>query len=365
MRIYILTFTMLLLSLTTIAQVKFTDSTLAESIKQAQKENKVVMIMASTTWCGPCKVVEKQFLSQEEFTNHFKDKFIYQKYLLDVSDSDKIVETYGVNVYPTFIFIGGDGCEITRMTGGAADLEAFIKRIDDVLSPENTIKAQEEKFKSNPAYAMEYISFLTRSHLTSKIDDVLEEMLRMRPVESTFTPEWIEYYTKNVRSINSPVMTYMLANASEVSRVMGKESYEFFMQTKGISFLQSVLFTPMRTAEKTYAVVNEIKKHKVMTSDYSKYVVKYTNELITKDLLALEPVVESLIVKCDSPSRKAMLSSLSECLPINTIAEYKAKVIALYTKALSYEQDASNKESFTKTINQLTNSEKKVVHRMN
>ena len=84
----------------------------ATAARRAKAEGKPLMVMMTATWCGPCKMLEAETLS-DPWIREFLSPFIIVK-----AYEDKAVEkTYGIELYPTLVFTDPDGKEATRTVG--------------------------------------------------------------------------------------------------------------------------------------------------------------------------------------------------------------------------------------------------------
>jgi thiol-disulfide isomerase/thioredoxin len=82
------------------------------ALKRAQTEKKPLMVMMTATWCGPCKKLEKETLS-DAWTRHFLSQFVLVK-----AYEDKDVEkTYGLTGYPTLVFTDSTGKAAHKTVG--------------------------------------------------------------------------------------------------------------------------------------------------------------------------------------------------------------------------------------------------------
>lgn len=80
--------------------------------KKALAEGKPMMIMMTATWCGPCKALEANTLSDPWVQQFLKEFVVVKAY------EDKAVEKqYGLNGYPTLIFTDKNGKEFHRTVG--------------------------------------------------------------------------------------------------------------------------------------------------------------------------------------------------------------------------------------------------------
>jgi thiol-disulfide isomerase/thioredoxin len=82
------------------------------ALKKAAEEKKPLMVMMTATWCGPCKMLEKETLD-DPWVRSFLSGFVIVK-----AYEDKAVEEkYGLNGYPTLVFTDGTGKEAHRTVG--------------------------------------------------------------------------------------------------------------------------------------------------------------------------------------------------------------------------------------------------------
>ena len=118
--------------------IHFEDTLSWSRIKaKAKIEHKYIFVDCFTTWCGPCRLMEKEIYSQERIGNYFNTHFICIKLQMNKTDSDNIQvrnwytdahsidDRYGVPAYPTYLFFSPDGQLVNRGVG--------YKDADDLL----------------------------------------------------------------------------------------------------------------------------------------------------------------------------------------------------------------------------------------
>lgn len=82
------------------------------ALKRAGAEKKPLMVMMTATWCGPCRMLEKETLDDPWVRAFLSDFVIVKAY------EDKAVEArYGLNGYPTLVFTDSKGDEASRTVG--------------------------------------------------------------------------------------------------------------------------------------------------------------------------------------------------------------------------------------------------------
>lgn len=129
---------------------------IAAARKRARAENKPMMIMMTATWCGPCKMLEANTLSDGWVQQFMKDFVVVQAY------EDKEVEKlYDGTAYPTLVFTDKTGKEVHRTLGYQPPI-AFsgniLKARKELKLPEDAdLKLLEEKKVVKPPVTMRRI----------------------------------------------------------------------------------------------------------------------------------------------------------------------------------------------------------------
>ena len=105
--------------------LKWTNFT--EGLKEASATNKKVLVDVYTDWCGWCKKMEHDTYSNKEIENYLRENYVLVR-LNAESNREESVDTmhvtdaqlasaFGVNGYPTTIFLTHDGQPITAAPG--------------------------------------------------------------------------------------------------------------------------------------------------------------------------------------------------------------------------------------------------------
>ncbi len=89
-----------------------------EQIKEmAAKSNKPVFIDFWATWCGPCKVMDRDVLSKQEVGEKFNTSFINYKVDVDKGPGPELRKLFQVSSLPSYVFVKPNGEVLLRMEG--------------------------------------------------------------------------------------------------------------------------------------------------------------------------------------------------------------------------------------------------------
>lgn len=97
--------------------IQFVEGNWASILKKAKAENKVIFFDAYTTWCGPCKLMQKNVFTQANVAEVFNKNFINVKFDMESGEGPMLSEKYPLQGYPTLFFINPDGTVVKEVLG--------------------------------------------------------------------------------------------------------------------------------------------------------------------------------------------------------------------------------------------------------
>lgn len=92
---------------------------LASVLKQAERENKLVFVDVYTTWCLPCKMMDKDVFTHEQTADVINKDFISYKVNAEKSNGPQLSFNYDVRAYPTLLFLDASGNVLEKKEGAA------------------------------------------------------------------------------------------------------------------------------------------------------------------------------------------------------------------------------------------------------
>lgn len=106
--------------------IQFTSGKWADILKKAKAENKIIFFDAYTTWCGPCKLMQKNVFTRADVGEVFNKNFINVKVDMESGEGPMLAKKYPLEGYPTLFFIDSDG-KLIKEHLGAPTAETLIK----------------------------------------------------------------------------------------------------------------------------------------------------------------------------------------------------------------------------------------------
>ena len=106
--------------------IQFVELPWAKALEEAKKEKKLIFFDAYTSWCGPCKMLQKNVFTRSDVGEYFNANFINIKKDMEVGEGPQLATMYPIEGYPSLFFINGNG-KVVTMHLGAMDGPELIK----------------------------------------------------------------------------------------------------------------------------------------------------------------------------------------------------------------------------------------------
>lgn len=122
--------------------ISFQQGSWNEALALAKKEDKLIFLDISASWCGPCKMLKANTFPNSEVGEFYNANFINVAFDGEKGEGVTLARKYNVSAYPTLLFINPDG-EIVAQIAGYRNPEQFIElgeKIKEYLNKSLSIK---------------------------------------------------------------------------------------------------------------------------------------------------------------------------------------------------------------------------------
>ena len=137
-----------------------------EAMAKAKKENKIIFMDAYTTWCGPCKKLNREVFNQKAVGEYFNENFINLKMDMEKGEGIALTEKYMIYLYPTLLFIDPNGKEVHR-TAGFRTVPQFMELGKAALDPSRQSASMADQYAACLLYTSPSPRDRTRSRMPS------------------------------------------------------------------------------------------------------------------------------------------------------------------------------------------------------
>jgi len=117
--------------------INFEHLSLEEAFVKAKKENKDLFVDVFATWCGPCKYLSNSVFTDQELGDYMNENYICIKIDGEQSDGAQLDIDFGIDAYPTMLFISPDNVLKQRIVG-AVEAEKIMHTAKGVKNPESS-----------------------------------------------------------------------------------------------------------------------------------------------------------------------------------------------------------------------------------
>lgn len=117
--------------------IVFQQGDLQSALNLSAENNKIVFVDAYTTWCGPCKQLDKVTFKQEDVGTFFNENFINVKSNLEKGDGPNVQKRYNIRSVPTLLFLDENGKVLKKLVG-FQNRSQLLKAAKDVQAAHGT-----------------------------------------------------------------------------------------------------------------------------------------------------------------------------------------------------------------------------------
>lgn len=220
----------LCLSLTIYAQegIDFQNIPFKDLLAKAKAEKKLVFIDAYASWCGPCKLMEKNIFPLPAVKSYYNASFINAHFDMEKGEGPALAQKYGIRSYPSFLFLNGDG-EVVMKNYGYMGEEDFLTIAKEANNPKYATASTKELFEKgekDPEFLMNMMRLYSDS----------DYPLAKRVSERYFANKQKEPLTKDdlglllyfIKSTNDPNYKIFTDKKNEIITLMSADVYKQF-----------------------------------------------------------------------------------------------------------------------------------------
>ena len=203
--------------------IKFVKEDLAQAQTAASADEKIIFVDAYTTWCGPCKMMDRSTFKDEEVSNFYNENFVNLKMDMEKGKGPSFAQKHGVRGYPSLLFLNAGG-ELVHRALGFQDSKRFLELGKSAVDPRKQVITLQKRFaagEKDQFFLLDYADALTIAGM-----DGYEEatQIYIDQEEDWNTPKNIKVLFDYSRaSIESKLFSYMIANKVKFEEVVGTQ----------------------------------------------------------------------------------------------------------------------------------------------
>lgn len=222
--------------------IKFEDSNFTAVLAKAKKENRLVFVDAYASWCGPCKLMVKNIFPLQTVGDFYNSHFVNAKIDMEKGEGVGLAKKYNVKVFPTYLFINGDGEEVHR-TIGYVEEKDFIQFAKDAEDPSKRLTSLKKKFEGgekDPEF-LKNLAGLTIYNDAEFAGKVLERYFQQK---TTMDQEDVQMLLSATQSTEGPLYKLFQTKKAEITKIFPEDRYAKFDKNVKVNTVVKKSYNP-------------------------------------------------------------------------------------------------------------------------
>lgn len=220
--------------------VQFFEGSWAELLETAQKQGKLIFVDVYTTWCPPCKQMDKEIFPLKEVGDSYNALFINYRLDAEKGEGVALAKQFAVKAYPTYLYLDAKGSPLHRATGFQTP-EMLASNAKEAMSSSvgnNTISFYERQFQSGKREADFLRAYLKRmAELGLDNTAVLNAYLESLPVSQLSTNTEVQYLGEQVFGARTNALPFVMSRYealnTEQKKKLAAHLYTSLLYTAG------------------------------------------------------------------------------------------------------------------------------------
>ena len=143
--------------------IRFILADLTKAQVQATNADKIIFVDAYTTWCGPCKMMDRTTFKDVEVAKFYNDNFVNLKMDMEKGKWPTFAQKHSVRGYPSLLFLNARG-DLVHRSLGFQDKKRFLKLGQSASDPSQQVITLQNRFESgekDQKFLLNYADALT------------------------------------------------------------------------------------------------------------------------------------------------------------------------------------------------------------
>ncbi len=274
-------------------KILFEPFSFEKALQKAKKENKLIFIDAYTSWCKPCKLMDRDVFTDSTVAKVFNENFINLKIDMESEMGKPLNTKYEIQVYPTLLFIDFEG-NVEYMNKGflnAIELKNLGQEITQ-LKQEKTLIQKEElqkrlyerakiEYQANPCkldFAEAYFNLIDKEK-KEEIQKVKSDYVQCLENSQDFSSKQVSFLLNNlVTSKNDTTYNFYLKNKSKFEKNYGDSLLVLESYVEEIFFFQDTDSIIKQIGEREKLTQQEVDEFEKIITHYAVFSEKINKE---------------------------------------------------------------------------------------
>jgi len=209
---------------------------------KAKATGKAIFVDAYTTWCGPCKQMDKDVFPDKEVGGFFNKNFISFKLQMDKTPADDqsvknryedaqwFEKTYQITSYPCYLFFDASGKQIHKAGGGGLKPKDFIAIGEEALDPGKQMLSFKNKYNQGERGAefMKAYVYKLAAARDPLLEQTADEFLKLQ--KDPFSTESVGMMMFMTTGSSSKYFDLLVKNKPKLYAAIGKAKADTYLK---------------------------------------------------------------------------------------------------------------------------------------
>jgi hypothetical protein len=172
--------------------------------------------------------MDKNIFTNDTVADFFDKHFVCGKFDGEKGDGLALVKKYGIQAYPTYIFLDSKGGQLHVSVGATHTGHEFIEQGQIALDPSKNYKAMTDRYEKgdrNPAFMKSYLDMLKKAEKNDDIILVANGYLSKLPIANYATTKTWEVLNYVTDPLSMPGL-YIVRNQAKLKKVAGDSAVD-------------------------------------------------------------------------------------------------------------------------------------------
>ena len=208
--------------------IMFENSNFAAILAKAKAEKKLIFLDAYASWCGPCKLMEKNVFTDKKVAEFYNKNFINARIDMEKGEGRELAAKYIIRSYPTLLFLNAEG-EVVGKELGYIKSEEFLELGQKNNNPKLVNTNLKEEFKNGKLDQAGLLNFIS---LYATQDPILakqaSEKYFLNKKDTAFSPEEVNALLNFTQSVDDANYQVFVKNKIAITQVLSEKNYAQF-----------------------------------------------------------------------------------------------------------------------------------------
>ena len=201
----------------------------SEVMAQAKETGKIIFLDGYTSWCRPCKKMDKEVFTRAQVANYFNQKFINVKFDMEKGEGVDLKFRYGVNAFPTYLFITGGGEVLHRIVGAHTEGNDFLEYSKLASVPGQSYVDLQKRYRNgerNSELIFSYLKALRMAGELEKEKGLVDDYLRLMTEDHFMDPSYWGIVKVFLKDPASREFRILAENRAAIGEAIGQEEVD-------------------------------------------------------------------------------------------------------------------------------------------